>query len=92
MKGRSSKENDGTSANGNDSGCGGTVEIEKVEVMRSGKPRELDARLDIECLLARWLVRAYLKKYGSAAENEVEEYGRKEGPNTDGIHVQEVSL
>lgn len=86
------KGSDGAGSNGNGNGSSGTVEIEKVEVMRSGKPRELDARLDIECLLARWLVRAYLKKYGSAAEDEVEEYGRKEEPNTDGILVQEVSL
>jgi len=92
MKGRSSKQNDGTSSNGNGSGCGGTVEIEKVEVMRSEKPRELDARLEIECLLSRWLVRAYLKKYGGGDDGEAENdiFGEQATPKE--ILFKEVSL
>ncbi|HHN46958.1 MAG TPA: hypothetical protein ENN09_05905 [Planctomycetes bacterium] len=42
--------------------------IERVEVVRADSPPSPEARANLDSLLSRWLVRAYLRKHGRKPE------------------------
>jgi hypothetical protein len=47
-----------------------TVVIEQVEVIRGDGNGDAEARREIERLLSKWLVRAYIKRYNDDMEDE----------------------
>jgi hypothetical protein len=54
---------------GGDGGGVHNVVIERVEVRRAEGRSDPDTCAAIERLLARWMVRAYLRKYGGGEES-----------------------
>ena len=47
---------------------GRTLAIERVELTRIEEPYDPEAKAAVDRLLARWLSRAYLQRYGQAKE------------------------